>query len=60
MRFNGTIEISIDESVKGEFLDSHGLDEKDFNDRNKIKGALLNEIYSWLECMNIGVDLDIK
>ena len=43
MRFNGTIEISIDESVKGEFLDSHGLDEKDFNDRNKIKGALLNE-----------------
>jgi hypothetical protein len=60
LEFEGTIKFYIDDDVKGEFYESHDLEEKDFNDRNKIKGAILNEVYSWLECMNIGVDLELK
>jgi len=59
MNFKGTIEIDIDDSVKGEFIEAHDLNEDDFNNPKKIKGAILNEIYSWLECMNIGVDVNL-
>ena len=59
MKFKGTIEIDIDETVKGEFIEAHDLEEEDFNNHDKIKGAILNEIYSWLECMNIGVDVNL-
>ena len=59
MNFKGTIDIDIDETVKGEFFEAHDLNEEDFNNHEKIKGAILNEIYSWLECMNIGVDVNL-
>ena len=60
MNFKGTIDIDIDETVKGEFIEAHDLNEDDFNNPEKIKGAILNEIYSWLECMNIGVSVNLK
>jgi len=60
-KFTGTIEVWIDSDIiKGEFLESHNLNENDFNDRNKIKSAIENEVYSWLECMNIDLDLELK
>ena len=45
---------------KGEFLDAHDLEENDYNNVDKVKPALVSEVYSWLECMNIGVDLKLE
>ena len=60
-KFTGTIDIWIDSDiVKGEFLEGHDLEEKDFSDRDRIKTAIENEVYSWLECMNIDIDLNLK
>ena len=61
MKFKGELTLYFDdESVKGEFLESHDLDEKDLNNKARIKSALTDEVYSWFECMNIGVDLKLK
>ena len=61
LTFKGELTLYFDdESVKGEFLDSHDLDEKDLNNKARIKNALTDEVYSWLECMNIGVKLELK
>ena len=61
MKFKGELTLYFDdESVKGEFLESHDLDENDLNNKARIKAALTDEVYSWLECMNIGVKLELK
>jgi len=61
MIFKGELTLYFDgDDVKGEFLEAHDLDENDYNNVDKVKPALINEVYSWLECMNIGVDLKLK
>tara|TARA_R100001082_G_scaffold109385_2_gene86465 strand:+ start:983 stop:1180 length:198 start_codon:yes stop_codon:yes gene_type:complete len=61
MIFKGELTLYFDgDDVKGEFLEAHDLDEKDYSDVNKVKPALISEVYSWLECMNIGVDLKLE
>jgi len=61
MKFKGELTLYFDgDDVKGEFLDAHDLDEKDYSDVDKVKPALISEVYSWLECMNIGVDLKLE
>jgi|TARA_R100001463_G_scaffold106543_1_gene161187 hypothetical protein len=61
LTFKGELTLYFDdESVKGEFLDSHDLDENERKDKARIKAALTDEVYSWLECMNIGVKLELK
>ena len=61
MIFKGELTLYFDgDDVKGEFLDAHDLDEKDYSNVDKVKPALISEVYSWLECMNIGVDLKLE
>jgi hypothetical protein len=61
MIFKGELTLYFDgDDVKGEFLDAHDLDEEDYNNVDKVKPALVSEVYSWLECMNIGVDLKLE
>jgi hypothetical protein len=61
MIFKGELTLYFDgDDVKGEFLDAHDLEENDYNNVDKVKPALVSEVYSWLECMNIGVDLKLE
>jgi hypothetical protein len=61
MIFKGELTLYFDgDDVKGEFLDAHDLEENDYNNVDKVKPALISEVYSWLECMNIGVDLKLE
>ena len=61
MIFKGELTLYFDgDDVKGEFLDAHDLEEKDYSNVDKVKPALISEVYSWLECMNIGVDLKLE
>ena len=61
MIFKGELTLYFDgDDVKGEFLEAHDLEENDYNNVDKVKPALVSEVYSWLECMNIGVDLKLE
>ena len=61
MIFKGELTLYFEgDDVKGEFLEAHDLEENDYNNVDKVKPALISEVYSWLECMNIGVDLKLE